>query len=175
MNWWKQAAIVGMLGVVLPGWARERGGGAERAPAAAAAAQASWSAAPAAAVVRVIVDAATGDCWLLERATEHGGGPGRLVRAARGDRACGRAGDAAAGHRTRSVARHGLPAIRAGARIVVEEETAVVEAHLEAIALEPGWTGTVLRVRPAIGGRVLHALVLGPGRARIVPESEGWQ
>jgi hypothetical protein len=173
MTCWKQAMMVWMLGMTLPGRPQEPSRGAAQPPPAAGAV--SWVEGPPAEVMRVIVDAATGDCWLLERGAQDGGGPGRLVQAARGDLACGRAGGAAAGRSARSLARRGLPVIRAGARIVAEEETAVVEAHLEAIALEPGWTGAVLRVRPVIGGRVLHALVLGPGRARIVPESEGWR
>lgn len=173
MTWWKQAAIVWTVGTMLQGRAQKPSSGAAQAPEAAGAV--SWDTAPPAEVVRAIVDAGTGDCWLLERDPQDAGGPGRLVQAGRGDRACVRAGGAAAGRGNRSVARRGLPVIRAGARIVVEEETAVVEAHLEAIALEPGWTGAVVRVRPAIGGRVLHALVLGPGRARIVPEREGWR
>jgi flagella basal body P-ring formation protein FlgA len=65
--------------------------------------------------------------------------------------------------------------IRAGERMVVEEKTAVVDARLEAVALEPGWPGTEIGVRLAIGGKRLRAVVLGPGRARLLPGKGMWR
>jgi flagella basal body P-ring formation protein FlgA len=59
--------------------------------------------------------------------------------------------------------------IRAGDRLIVEENTAVVEARLEAVALGAAAPGSTFNVRLRIGGRVLRAVALGPGRAALAP------
>lgn len=125
--------------------------------------------------VRTILDLATGTCWRLERDGGHPGGPGRLVRIGRLEPDCKRAARGPQARGARGVIRAGAPVIRAGERIVLEEKTAVIEARLEAVALEPGWLGTAMRVRLAMGGKVLHAVVLGPGRARLSPGRGIWQ
>lgn len=62
------------------------------------------------------------------------------------------------------------PVILAGDRIVVEESSGVVEARLAAIALGPAKGGESFKVRLAIGGKVLRATALGPGRAALVED-----
>jgi flagella basal body P-ring formation protein FlgA len=59
------------------------------------------------------------------------------------------------------------PIIHAGDRLLVEERTATVEAHLEAVALGPASEGEPLRVRLLLGGKTMEARALGPGRAVI--------
>jgi hypothetical protein len=112
--------------------------------------------------IREIDDPHTGDRWLLEPNLTHPEGPGRLVRTERGAR--GGAGAASAGNGAGPVA-----VIRAGDRLIVEENTAVVEARLEAVALGAAAPGFSLNVRLRIGGRVLRAVALGPGRAALAP------
>ena len=126
---------------------------------------------PAGAVIREIDDPRNGDCWLLVRDPSHPGGPGRLVLAAvagvqsrRGRTAKQRL--LAAEHRALT------PVIRGGDRLIVEEKTAVVEARLEAVALGPAVAGAPLQVRLAIGGKVVRAVALAPGRASLAPDLE---
>jgi hypothetical protein len=66
-----------------------------------------------------------------------------------------------------------LPVIRAGDRLVVEEHTPVVDALLEARALNPAAQGSALEARLSIGGRVVRVVALGPGRAELQPETGG--
>ncbi len=112
-------------------------------------------------VFREIDDPATGDRWLLVRDTDDPGGPGRMVLAARGLSMPSGSGSI----RTSAARAPLLPVIRAGDRVIVEENTPVVEARLEAIALGPAFTGSVFEARLEIGGKVVQAVALGPGRA----------
>jgi flagella basal body P-ring formation protein FlgA len=58
-----------------------------------------------------------------------------------------------------------IPVIRSGDRLIVEEHTARVDAVLEARAMNPAAVGGALDVRLTIGGVVVRAVALGPGRA----------
>jgi hypothetical protein len=51
--------------------------------------------------------------------------------------------------------------------VVVEEHGAVVEAYLEATALEPALKGLPLNLRLTIGGKVIRAVAIAPGRAEV--------
>ncbi len=113
-------------------------------------------------IVREIDDPHTGSRWLLMRDLSHPGGPGRLLLAGE----------------FRNHLRPSQPGvepprtvIRAGDRLVVEENTAVVEARLEAVALGPAVVGSPLDVRLKIGGKVVRAVALGPGRAAFETEA----
>jgi hypothetical protein len=110
--------------------------------------------------VRELDDPNSGARWLLY--ASRNGGPGRLVLVTNSQ------------PRGNATAAPILPPpiIRAGDRIVLEEHTAVVDARLEAVALGPAAPGGTLRVRLAIGGRVVPAVALAPGRAAITPEQE---
>jgi len=120
-------------------------------------------------VVREIDDPHLGTRWLLVRDPQHPGGPGRLTMVPlvsnRTQRR--RAGGAA----TEFVRELRLPVIRAGDRLIVEAITPVVEARLEAVALSPAEVGSMLEARLKIGGRVVPAVALGPGRAALQLES----
>jgi hypothetical protein len=121
-------------------------------------------------IVREIDDPNNGDRWLLMRDEQHPGGPGRLVLAA-GDRnrPAGRLSqDAGQGREVRV-----LPVIRTGDRLMVEEHTPVVDAVLEAQALNPAAEGESFDVRLTIGGKVIRAVALGPGRAKFEAQSGG--
>jgi hypothetical protein len=125
-------------------------------------------------VVREIDDPHTGARWLLMRDPKRPGGPGRMVLAAgmekEGQEERAGASSAASEELSRKVR---LPVIRAGDRLIVEENTAVVEAWLEAVALGPAPSGSPLNARLTIGGKVVRVVALGPGRAAFAAEAEG--
>jgi hypothetical protein len=119
-------------------------------------------------IIREIDDASTGDRWLLERNEQNPGGPGRLVRVAAHPGAHGGASARAADQTGEA---QPLPIIHAGDRLIVEEHTAVVDAVLEARALNPAAQGSTLEVRLTIGGNVVRAVALAPGRAALQPQA----
>jgi hypothetical protein len=118
-------------------------------------------------IVREIDDPNSGARWLLERNPDHPGGPGLLVLVESGRNPVrqDQSGFEPSGVDPRTV-------IRAGDRLIVEENTPVVEARLEAIALGTAVLGSVLEARLKIGGRVVRAVALGPGRAELQPQTE---
>jgi len=126
---------------------------------------------PVGAVVREIDDPQNGNCWLLVRDPSHPGGPGRLVLAV-GAGVHSRRGRTAEQKFLAAEHRALTPVIRGGDRLIVEEKTAVVEARLEAVALGPAAAGAPLQVRLAIGGKVVRAVALAPGRASLAPDLE---
>lgn len=118
-------------------------------------------------ILREIDDPGNGDRWLLVDDASHPGGPGLLLRA----------GEAVlepkfvepkAGF---PVAAAPLPIIHAGDRIIVERHTAIVDARLEAVAMNPAWAGSALNVRLTAGGQVLRARATALGRAVLVEET----
>lgn len=122
----------------------------------------SADAAPDGDLVREIDDPRNGDRWLLMRNNSLPAGPGllRLVSPVRGGRT-----DPSQARQITPAADTPPPVIRTGDRVVVEENTAVVEAHLEAVAMGPAWAGSAFNARLSIGGRVVRAVAAGPGRA----------
>lgn len=170
---WKRAVVFSAVLSILP-LVAQSGRGASAAAQGAAKAENPAANGPMEAV-RTIADPATGDCWLLEPNLRHPEGPGRLVRKGPGDPSCHWTAGELGARPTRAGKRAGMPVVRAGERIVVEEKTPVVDVRLETVAMEPGWTGMVVRVRPRTGGRVLQAMILGPGRARLVQEKGAWR
>jgi hypothetical protein len=115
-------------------------------------------------IIREIDDPHNGDRWLLVRDDSHPGGPGRLLLVSADSikrRQAASSGSAAQ-----------APIIRAGDRVMVEENTSVAEARLEAVALSPAWPGSLFTVRLTIGGSVLRALAAGPGRAVLQQEAQ---
>jgi hypothetical protein len=116
-------------------------------------------------VVREIDDVHTGARWLLLRNSLHPERPGRLVMAALGRD--WRAGAVFTGLEGRGLAEVAPPpvAIRSGDALIVEEHTAIADAALEAVALGPAAAGSALEVRLKLGGKVLRAVAISPGRA----------
>jgi hypothetical protein len=119
--------------------------------------------------VREIDDPHTGDRWLLLRDPGHPGGPGRLERV-RGQgntaREKGHGGLDPASYRIPQ-----SPVIRAGDRLVIEEDTTVISSRLAAVALGPAVIGASFEARLQIGGKVVQAVALAPGRAAFQGEA----
>lgn len=121
-------------------------------------------------IVRRIDDPGTGRHWLLERDPAHPGGPGRLIAISRQEAVSGRNARALT-----AAPSPFQPVIRAGDRLIVTQETAVVSARLEAVALEPAGAGREFKVRLKFGGKVLEAVALGSGRAALLGDTGGWR
>jgi hypothetical protein len=121
-------------------------------------------------LLREIEDPNSGMRWLLMRDKSNPGGPGRLelVPPERDPGTLERRVQAPSFPRTRAVW-----IIRAGDRLVVEEHSATTDAYLDGIALGPAGTGSALNVRLSIGGRVVRAVAMGPGRAAIEAAAGG--
>lgn len=123
-------------------------------------------------VVSEIDDLHSGNRWILSKAPDHPGGPGRMTRVsnlrafgAEGVKGDGRIPDA-------SSPATPLPwVIRSGDRLIVEEHSAVVEGRLDAIALGSAACGGSFKARLEIGGRVVEVVALGAGRAALVLET----
>jgi hypothetical protein len=62
--------------------------------------------------------------------------------------------------------------IRAGDRLVVEQDTPRIQAWLEGVSLGPAAIGSSLNVRLAIDGKVLCTVALAAGRVALKPEME---
>jgi hypothetical protein len=110
--------------------------------------------------VREIYDPHSGVRWRLVKDAAHPGGPGRLVPVAAGEHAV-------SGGTAIATSEVHAPVIRAGDLIVVEEHTEVVDAALEAVALGPAAEHGTLHARLRIGGRVVQATTVAPGRAQL--------
>ena len=113
-------------------------------------------------LIRESDDPTTGDRWLLLRDSSHPGGPGRWVLSS--------PGPGSAGTRQPGIAPAApSPVIRPGDRLIVEQNSALIRARLEAVALGSAVPGSILNVRLQIGGGVFRAVALGPGRAAFEP------
>jgi hypothetical protein len=119
-------------------------------------------------VLRQIEDSSTGDLWLLVRDQSRSAGPGRLVLTRQGTKTQ----RALSGGPTQPLSAAARPVIRTGDALTVEEHTAVVDARLEAVALEPAVKGALLKARLKIGGKVVRVVAISPGRASFAPEGE---
>jgi hypothetical protein len=128
---------------------------------------------PAADLVREIDDPASGTRWLLFRDPIHPGGPGRLVPVASSSPA---PASTAASLGPSPLALGPSPlalgsVIHLGDRIVIEQDTPVIEARFEAVALGPAAAGSTFQARLRIGGRVVRAIALAPHRAALIAET----
>jgi hypothetical protein len=124
-----------------------------------------------------IDDPATGDRWLLERNSQNPGGPGRMLLFEQGKASPLEQGASVPGldgagrpYGARKASASTL-LIRAGERLIVEEHTRLLDATLEAVALSGASQGESLRVRLLIGGRVVNAVAVVPGRALFATEA----
>jgi hypothetical protein len=119
-------------------------------------------------VLRQIEDPSTGDLWLLLRDRSRPAGPGRLVLA----RQRMNTQRAISGGPAQPLSRGERPVIHTGDALMVEEHTAVVDARLEAVALEPAAKGAHFKARLKIGGKVVRVVAVSQGRASFAPEGE---
>ena len=113
-------------------------------------------------VVREIKDPQTGAHWLILPNAANPAGPGRMVLAREVSRSDG------VGYAEKVAP---VVAIHLGDRVVVEEHTHMAEAYLEAVALEPAVAGASFHLRLKIGGKVMLAVAIAPGRAALMPSS----
>lgn len=114
-------------------------------------------------VMAEIDDPQLGTRWLLRSNPTHPGGPGVMTPATYTKGVI---------PNSSSTAVSAQPVIRGGDRIIVEENLAVVEARLEAIALGSAAAGSSFQARLRIGGKVVRAIALRPGRAMLGLESK---
>jgi len=117
-------------------------------------------------IFREIDDAATGDRWLLVAGVA--GGPGWLILAEHRDVA-----ESAAKTELPLAESVDRPVIRAGDAVIVEEHKALVDARLEAVALNPALKGALFRARLKLGGALVRARAIAPGSAVLAEASEG--
>jgi hypothetical protein len=113
-------------------------------------------------VLREIEDPNSGVRWLLVPDSAHPGGPGHLI-AAKPRPAGAQEADPV------------MPVIHTGDRVVVEQHSEVMDARLEAVAMGPARIGSPFQVRLRVGGKVLRAVALAPGRAALALELEARQ
>jgi len=123
---------------------------------------------PAGQVLRQIEDPSTLDLWLLMRDPSRPAGPGRLVLVREGMNTQ----RAISGGPAQSLPAPERPVIHAGDALMVEEHTAVVDARLEAVALETAVKSAQFKARLKIGGQVVRVVAVSAGRASFAPESE---
>ena len=119
-------------------------------------------------VLRQIEDPSTGDLWLLVRDPNRPAGPGRLVL----DRQQMKTPRAIPSGPVQPLSAVVRPVIHTGDALTVEEHTGVVDARLEAVALEPAVKGAHLKARLKIGGKVVRVVAVSPGHASFAPEGE---
>lgn len=106
-------------------------------------------------------------CWLLVRDPAHPEGPGRWVRMLQGTEGCA----AAQGRQETqlSPARTCIrPMIRAGDVLLVEETSDILDAHLEATALEPAFKGAMFRVRLRVNSKPVWVRAVDSKHAELV-------
>lgn len=126
-------------------------------------------------IVREIDDPHNGDRWLLVEDRSHPGGPGRLLRVPARDLRPREAPVSLARERANGVASTAATEstiVHAGDRVVIEENTPLVEARLEAVAMGPALPGSSFRARLSIGGHIVQAVAFAPGRASLEVQSQ---
>lgn len=114
-------------------------------------------------ILREIKDPHSGARWLIIRNAKNPAGPA-LIAAETESAQTGT--PSFGGSRPPSVVIH------AGDRVVVEEHTPAAESYLEAVALGTAAPGAALDVRLKIGGKVVRAVAIAPGRAALAPSRE---
>ena len=67
------------------------------------------------------------------------------------------------------------PVIVRGDTITLEEDSKVIEARLQAVALEVAAPGRVFRVRLTAGGNIAYAVALSRGHASLRGANEAWK
>lgn len=111
-------------------------------------------------VLREIRDPHTGICWRLLSDLAAPAGPAQLAASGAGD-SC---------PPVQAAQRF---AIQQGDRVVLEEHTPTVDARLEAVAMGSARVGSPVDLRLKIGGKVVRAVAIAPGRAILRPSREG--
>ena len=110
---------------------------------------------------RVIEDAATGKCWVLERDAMRPAGPGRLVQ------------QKGANHLDpdRDAKRGQQVVIHAGDHVNIADDSAVVDVKLEGVAMAAARSGEIVKVKLSGTGWTVRAEALAAGRMRLIGEA----
>ena len=129
---------------------------------------------------RVIADgraqsfADPGTCkrWRYERNGDHPSWPPRLVMVS-DEVSCSSQSNVNPGMKGQKTEwlRHHTIIVLAGDELAVSDETAALLANLEGVALNNGSPGEVIGVRLRLGGRIMRAQVLAPGRVRLIADA----
>jgi len=114
-------------------------------------------------IFREIRDPHSGARWLVVSDPNRPGGPGRMLAAKN---------DVMATTGSTPGKNVSVPVIHPGDTVVVEEHTATTEVYLEAIAVNAAAIGSRVDVRLKIGGRVVRAVAIAPGRAALIGRGE---
>jgi hypothetical protein len=120
--------------------------------------------------VRILKDPALiASCWLLERDPTHPEGPPRWRQVPSRE-----PGDSIPLNRpvTGIVTDRAPAVIRSGDQLTIEEDSKLVEARLQAVALESAGPGEILAVRLRSTGKIIRAVAVAPGRGVFAQESE---
>jgi hypothetical protein len=122
--------------------------------------------------VRIIDDQATGHRWLLVKQLDRPEAPALLLQIADAP-SCSKLLPAESEGRF-SIAHQVFPRqiIRPGDSVILSEDSPVAEARLEAVAIQPAAAGQSLTVRLKLGGHLLRAVAIAPGRALLVQGRE---
>ncbi len=108
-------------------------------------------------IVRELRDPHTGARWLVIRNTKNPSGPGRMILSAGEDE-----NPLGCGPKYSSE-----PIIHAGDRVAIEEHTADLDSSLDATAFDGAAIGSSFRARLKIGGKLVRAVAIAPGRAAL--------
>lgn len=119
-------------------------------------------------VIRSFEDAGTHRSWTVVQDKKQPAAPARLVEAAIHP-TVGRASAEESGEASLQMASRLI--IHPRDSLIVDEHTAIVDARLEATALNAAARGERLKVRLKIGDRIVPAIAVEPGRAEIVSAS----
>lgn len=117
-------------------------------------------------VIRSFEDASTHQSWTVVRDKKQPAAPARLW----GPTILRGAGCASAEESREALLQTASRLIiHAGDSLIVDEHTAIVDARLEATALNAAAGGERLKIRLKIGNRIVEAVAIEPGRAEMVP------
>ena len=125
--------------------------------------------------VREINDPACGARWFLVPDAAHPGGPGKLIlrrtvlRSTKVREPKDLSGALPADVPSGPIVPPPTVIIRGGDRLIIEQNTAVLEARFSAVALEPAVRGQLLRARLNVDGKAVWVQALSPGHAALAP------
>ena len=111
---------------------------------------------------RIVEDVGTGMAWLVVRNVLHPSSPDRMFPVS-----C----DGFERPRRRNVRKLANLIIHAGDSVIVTDQSLVLYARFQAVALGAAQAAEPVKVRLKIGGQVLQAIATSPGRARLITDA----
>jgi hypothetical protein len=120
---------------------------------------------------QIIRDPASGIGWRVATDPRHPEWPSRLVEISGGDSCGDRLADPLrAGMKLGMANTVQSPTVRAGDWLRVSQDTRVVHAEFNAMALSTGWPGDSIKVRLRFGGKVMRVKLTTPGQALLIED-----